>query len=130
MSNTSSLRFADLEKAANFLANTLAQPYSDYMRAAAIQAFEICFELSWKYLQARLRETGLEAQSPRSAFREAGKAGLLPEVEPWLRFTEQRNLTTQTYHPQLADEVYSMIKKEFLPSLQRLIATAGPSNEP
>ena len=46
MSQKSDLLFADLTKSVVFLEGTLAQPYNDYMRAAAIQAFEICFELS------------------------------------------------------------------------------------
>jgi nucleotidyltransferase substrate binding protein (TIGR01987 family) len=99
------------------------------MRAAAIQAFEICFELSWKYLQTRLNEAGLEANSPRGAFRQSGKAGLIDNVESWLIFAEQRNLTVHTYHPQLADEIYTTIKTDFLPAIQKLLTTASPNKE-
>ncbi len=129
MSSKSSLIFADLEKSVTFLADVLQQPQNDYMRAAAIQAFEICFELAWKYLQTRLNEAGLEANSPRSAIRESGKAGLLENVEAWLVFAEQRNLTVHTYQPQLADEVYAIIKDDFLPAIQKLLATGSPSKE-
>lgn len=129
MSTKSSLLFADLQKATAFLADVLAQPQNDYMRAAAIQAFEICFELSWKYTRARLNEAGLEAHSPRGAFREAGKAGLLDDVEAWLVFTEQRNLTVHTYQTELADAVYATIRDDFLPAAQKLLATASPKKE-
>jgi nucleotidyltransferase substrate binding protein (TIGR01987 family) len=129
MKPKSSLLFTDLEKSVAFLADVLQQPQNDYMRAAAIQAFEICFELSWKYLQARLNEVGLEANSPRGAFRESGKAKLLDNVEQWLVFAEQRNLTVHTYQPQLADSVYSIVKNDFLPAAQKLLETAYPNKE-
>jgi nucleotidyltransferase substrate binding protein (TIGR01987 family) len=96
MNSKSALIFNDLQKSVDFLADVLGKPRDDYMRAATIQAFEICFELSWKYLQARLFEAGVEANSPRASFRESGKVGLLDNVEDWLQFTEQRNLTVHT----------------------------------
>lgn len=129
MSSKSSLLFADLEKSVSFLADVLSQPRNDYMRAAAIQAFEICFELSLKYLQSRLNEAGLAVNSPRGSFRESGKAGLLEDVESWLIFAEQRNLTVHTYQPRLADEVYDIIKNNFLLAAQKLLATASPNKE-
>ncbi len=112
-----------------FLGNTLDQPLNDYMRAAAIQAFEMCFELAWKYLQARLDATAIEANSPRAVFRASGTVGLLDDIKAWLRFTEQRNLTVHTYQPDLADTVYAMIKNDFLPAAQHLLQTAAPNQE-
>jgi nucleotidyltransferase substrate binding protein (TIGR01987 family) len=129
MSQKSDLLFSDLQKSVDFLADVLAQPPNDYMRAAAIQAFEICFELSWKYLQARLSEAGLDANSPRGTFRESGRAGLLDNVTAWLDFTEQRNLTVHTYQPQLANTVYTMIRHDFLPESHKLLETAAPNKE-
>lgn len=129
MKPKSSLLFADLEKSVAFLSDVLEQPRNDYMRAAAIQAFEICFELAWKYLQARLSEAGLISNSPRGVFRESGRTGLLEDVSAWLTFTEQRNLTVHTYQPQLADAVYKVIKEEFLPAGRQLLHTAAPTKE-
>jgi nucleotidyltransferase substrate binding protein (TIGR01987 family) len=129
MSPKSSLIFTDLQKSVEFLANVVAKPRDDYMRAAAIQAFEICFELSWKYLQARLLEAGLEANSPRATFRESGKAGLLDNVEAWLAFTEKRNLTVHTYQRQLADQIYDTIRESFLLAAEHLLKNASPSKE-
>jgi nucleotidyltransferase substrate binding protein (TIGR01987 family) len=113
--------FIDLEKSVDFLVAVLAQPRNDYMRAAAIQAFEICFELSWKYLQAKLAEEGLEANSPRAVFRTSGQAGLIDNVEAWIEFTMQRNLTVHTYQKQLADEIYASIRESFYPAVQKII---------
>ncbi|MCL4448774.1 MAG: nucleotidyltransferase substrate binding protein [Actinobacteria bacterium] len=129
MSSRAELIFADLQKSVTFLADVLSKSRDDYMRAAAIQSFEICFELAWKYLQARLSEAGLEANSPRASFRESGKTGLLDNVEVWLAFIEQRNRTVHTYQPQLADQIYEMIRKDFLPAIQKLLQDASPSTE-
>ncbi|NNN21893.1 MAG: nucleotidyltransferase [Acidimicrobiales bacterium] len=127
MSSKSSLILSDLKNAVNFLTDVISKPPDIYMRAAAIQAFEICFELSWKYLQRRLLESGLQVNSPRAAFRESGKAGLLDNVEMWLHFMEQRNLTVHTYQSQLAQELYKTISDSFLPSVQELLASAAES---
>ncbi len=46
MSSKSSLILTDLREAVGFLTDVTSKPPDIYMRAAAIQAFEICFELS------------------------------------------------------------------------------------
>jgi hypothetical protein len=38
----STIIFADLQKSIDFLVDVAGKPPDDYMRAAAIQAFEIC----------------------------------------------------------------------------------------
>lgn len=129
MNEKSDIIYADLEKALQFLADTLQQPKNDYMRAAAIKAFEICFDLSWKYLQARLQEDGLSANSPKAVFREAGKSGLISEVKQWLEFIKQRNLSVHTYKSVLADEVYAMARDEFLPAAQHMLHDVSLSRE-
>ncbi len=127
MSSKSSLIFADLKHSVDFLSDVLSQPFDIYMRAAAILAFNISFELSWKYLQSRLIESGLQGNSPRSVFRESGRVGLLDDVEIWLFFTEQRNLTMHTYQSALAEEVYKNVKEFFLPNVTKLLVSASPS---
>ncbi len=129
MKKQSEIIYIDLEKSVEFLGKTLDQPKNDYMRTAAIKSFEICFDLTWKYLQARLQEDGLEANSPKSAFREAGKFGLLSEVKAWLDFTDFRNLSVHTYKPLLADEVYAMAQAEFLPAARQMLHDASPAHE-
>lgn len=42
---------------------------SELEKAGAIQAFEICYELSWKTMKRILAYRGLEANSPREVFR-------------------------------------------------------------
>ncbi len=67
--------------------------------------------------------------SPRAAFRESGKAGLLDNVENWLHYMETRNLTIYTFQSQLAQEIYGTIKDSFLQSIQELIALDDDSRE-
>jgi hypothetical protein len=55
MTKTSSLR-ADLLSATARLEQALALPKDDIVRDSAIQRFEICFELCWKFLKAYLEE--------------------------------------------------------------------------
>jgi hypothetical protein len=45
-----------LVQARAFLGRTLATPEDEIQRAATIQAFELCFELSWKYLKPWLKK--------------------------------------------------------------------------
>lgn len=119
------LLFEDLHRSVTFLQDVLKQPRNDYMRAATIQSFEICFELSWKYLQAQLWESGIDTVSPRSAFREGGKVGLIDDVTSWLIFVQQRSLTVHTYQPKLAGEIFNSIVTDFLPAVQQLLEAAS-----
>ena len=113
--------------AAAFLQDVMQQPKNDYMRAAAIQSFEVSFELSWKYLQQWFRVQGLDLNSPREVIRQAFQANLIEDGAEWLRFADTRNLTTNTYRQQLADEVYDIVKSSFVSELAKLIETTNPN---
>jgi nucleotidyltransferase substrate binding protein (TIGR01987 family) len=107
----------DLQKSLAFLVSALAKQKDEFMIAASIQAFEICIELSWKYMQSRLAsDAGIVADSPKSSIREYGKAGYDIDVSSWLEQINLRNLTVHTYQPDFAEEVYEQIKVQF-PSL-------------
>jgi nucleotidyltransferase substrate binding protein (TIGR01987 family) len=110
-----------LQSATQFLERVLAAPQDDIQQAAAIQAFEFTYELSWKLLQARLRDEGLQVATPRSAFRAAGDAQLIASVERWLVYLDARNLTSHTYNRQTADQVYAVISGGFLADAQALL---------
>ncbi|MDA0910611.1 MAG: nucleotidyltransferase substrate binding protein, partial [Proteobacteria bacterium] len=80
---------------------------------ATIQRFEFCYELCWKLIKAYLKYVGIDVSSPRSAFREAFKEGLISEVNIWLKMLDKRNLTSYTYHEDMAKDVYYAIKDDF-----------------
>lgn len=112
-----------LDKAIEALADVLAQPYSPYIRDAAIQRFEYTFELAWKLLQRFIRtQTPINTTSVKDLFRESAKLELIRSSEAWFEYLKARNLTSHTYNEATADETYA-IAKRFLPDVQLLRAT-------
>jgi hypothetical protein len=49
------------------LRQVLEAPETDVTRDAAIQRFEFCFELAWKFIQEQARDEGWIAIPPRRA---------------------------------------------------------------
>ncbi len=110
-----------LQKVRDFLDRILNSDENEIQRAAAIQAFEVGFELAWKYLKTFVEENGTLAASPKSVFREAAKQRLLESPEIWFDFLVVRNSTVHTYIEELANEVYKFIRVSFLGELDKLI---------
>lgn len=111
-------------KAQAFLGRVLAIPEDEIQRAAAIKAFEFCFELSWKYLKSLVEEDAGMIASPRSVFREAAKHGFIDNPAQWFNFLDARNLTVHTYVEAVAEQVYGVIKGDFASALSKLIESA------
>lgn len=112
----SAQRFEERKKELNEvilrLEEAVAQPEGDVVRDSVIQRFEFSFELAWKTLQLYLEHQGLEAGSPRQALKSAFAQGLIrneEEADVWLKMLEDRNLTTHTYHQDLAKVIYRKI---------------------
>jgi nucleotidyltransferase substrate binding protein (TIGR01987 family) len=119
--NKSEVLQRSLLHALGFLQRTLAAPESEIQRAAAIQGFEFTYELSWKLLQERLREEGVDVATPRATFRSAGDAGLIDDVSAWLGYLNARNLTSHTYNEGTANEVYAVVKGSFADDVATLV---------
>lgn len=113
-------RQTELIKAISRLEEVCEQPFSTFIRDAAIQRFEFCWELSWKTLKLRLEQVGIEALNPRDIFREALNQGLIHDGNAWTEAQRKRNLTTHTYDEKLAEEVYSYLLKNGLQLFQKL----------
>jgi nucleotidyltransferase substrate binding protein (TIGR01987 family) len=111
-----------LVKAKDFLDRALVQPENEFQRAAVIQAFEFCFELSWKYLKSLVEDDGSMIASPKAVIREAARHGFIDNPEAWLNFLQSRNLTTHTYIEAVAEKVYLSVKNEFAPALEKLVS--------
>ena len=77
-------------------------------QAGAIQAFEYCFELTWKIMKRLLQERGKIANSPRETFRMAALEGFIHDPEVWFVFLVKRNLTVHTYEEKEAIDVLSV----------------------
>jgi nucleotidyltransferase substrate binding protein (TIGR01987 family) len=88
------------------LDEALAEPDSAFIRDAAIQRFEFCFELAWKAVQAVARFEGQDCASPRAAFAVAWRNQWVAEQTPWLDMSDARNKTSHTYREAVAVDVY------------------------
>jgi nucleotidyltransferase substrate binding protein (TIGR01987 family) len=98
---------------------------SEQEKAGAIQAFEYCYELSWKTLKKVLFAKGVDTASPRDVFREAAKSQLIDDPEVWFGFLRIRNLTVHTYNEEYSEEVvnaFPQFKKELNTLISRIKA--------
>jgi nucleotidyltransferase substrate binding protein (TIGR01987 family) len=76
-------------------------------RDSAIQRFEFCFDLAWKYIKELLRDVhGIECASPKGCLREAFTQRLITEESVWLEMTEMRNLASHTYNEETAQKIF------------------------
>jgi nucleotidyltransferase substrate binding protein (TIGR01987 family) len=78
---------------------------TDQEKAGTIQAFEYCFELTWKIMKRLLEERGRIANSPKETFRMAALEGFISDPEIWFDFLQKRNLTVHSYNNEYADKV-------------------------
>lgn len=97
----------DFDKAQKNLGEVLQEPKTDIVRDAAIQRFEIVFDLAWKTLKAFVEERhNSTCESPRSCFREGFRLGLIGYDDYWIDLTSMRNYTVHTYSEILAEQIY------------------------
>lgn len=87
---------------------------SEVVRAGVIQAFEFNFEAFWKLFQKLAGQEGITANSPKTAFSAAFQMGLIKNEAIWLSILNDRNLTTHTYHEDLANEIFKRIKESYV----------------
>lgn len=114
-------RFENFEKSYLLLkqAVEINEP-SIFEKAGVIQFFETTFELSWKLMKDYMEFLGYEINSPRNAIKQAFSANLLSNGGLWLDALVDRNLTVHTYDEAIADRVYTKIKAEYFPLLDKL----------
>ena len=77
-------------------------------KAGTIQAFEYCFELTWKTMRRLLEERGTITNSPKETFRKAALEGFIEDPELWFDFLSKRNITVHTYNADEADAVLAI----------------------
>lgn len=103
---------SSLKKLDEFLEITKKNP-SEIMKSGVIQAFEYNFELFWKLFQKIAAQEGQSVNSPRQAFIIAYQMGLIKDENVWLNLLNDRNLTTHTYHENIAEQVYTNIRDHY-----------------
>jgi nucleotidyltransferase substrate binding protein (TIGR01987 family) len=120
-SESAPLNLAPLVKAVDSLRDALAQPKNPYTRDATIQLFEYTFELSWKALRRYLAaEAAVDVFNLKELFRQAGRQGIIANVESWFAYLKGRNLTSHTYNEKTAEETYKLAAA-FLDDAQALL---------
>ena len=102
-------RFESFRAALARLEAALDQPKTEWTRDAAIQRFEFTFELAWKSVAATAQAHGVEARSPREAFKQAFALGWVAEEDVWLRMLDDRNRTTHSYNEAVAEEIFARL---------------------
>ncbi|MDR1670161.1 MAG: nucleotidyltransferase substrate binding protein [Spiroplasmataceae bacterium] len=98
----------------------LAKAENEIDEMAAVQAFEISFELAWHTCQKVVNYKGEQARFPRDAFRLAAQAGLIKDPEIWFEFMDKRNETSHAYDINVLEEVFNMLPK-FIKEFDKLI---------
>ncbi len=111
-----------LIRASEKLGRFMQQLDTEQEQAGAIQAFEYCFELSWKLMRRLLKYRGILANSPREVFRASAADHIIQHPERWFDFLSKRNLTVHTYNEKYAQEVLSCLDS-FHQEIQILIRT-------
>jgi nucleotidyltransferase substrate binding protein (TIGR01987 family) len=118
------LDFSPLKNALNSLDKALAEPFNEFVRDAAIQRFEYCYELCWKMLKRVLaEEQGIETVSVlsrRDLFRLAAEKQLITDPLTWFEFHKARNESSHTYNKTKANEVY-IATREFALAARQLL---------
>ncbi len=115
---------ANFEKSLFELEKYLKMPIeNDRDRAGIIQAFEFTFEQSWKSVQKLAAIQGVEVASPKTAYSFAMQSKWIPSAEEqkWLKLISDCNLTTHTYHGELAQEILGRIQSEYLSMFKSLL---------
>ena len=108
------IKFQSAEKALTTLEEALHAEYSIFVRDSAIQRFEYTTEALWKCLQSYLKEyEGIIASSPKACMREAKKLKILNdnETELALEMIDDRNLTSHTYHEEVAQMIFKHLRQ-------------------
>ncbi len=104
-SSSAALDFNNLVKAQTVFERFRKNMQDDRDQAGAVQAFKICYELSWKVMKRILAAQGVESTAPRDVFRKANLAQLLDNLENWFSFIEKRHLTSYTYDQENVDAI-------------------------
>lgn len=109
---------AQLEESLTFCASDLAKTNERlalHLRAAAIQAFEFTYELSFKMIKRYLESTeastaAVEKMEFNSIIRTAYERGLLrSELAVWKEYRKERGTTSHAYDEKKAAEVFEDI---------------------
>ena len=98
----------------------------DIYRTGVIGQFNLTFELSWKSIQAVLRELGVsqaDTGSPREILKLGFKFELINDEEVWLDMLKRRNTSTHIYNENEVDEFIKLIFEKYITAFDKLDIT-------
>ena len=93
-----SLDIQPLISTRDFLSEALDKAQNKFEIAGAIQAFEVCYEITWKTLKKILSLNSIEVIGARDVFRLAAQKGLINDNKPWFDYQSKRNITVHEYY--------------------------------
>lgn len=94
---------------------------SELEQQGLIQSFEFTHELAWNVLKDYLEYKGITGLiGSKDATRVAFKNNLIEQGEYWMKMIEDRNLTSHTYDPAIAQSVVEDILERFYPAFERM----------
>lgn len=67
------------------------------MHMALVQAYEVCFELSWKVLKDYLTENGILVYMPKEVIKEAFNKNVIENGQIWIDMLDARNAASHEY---------------------------------
>ncbi len=106
------------------LHEVLAQPENDFIRDSIIQRFEFTFETAWKAIYRWLRARSVDVdEDAYSCIPEAFKRRLITQEKLWGDMRKFRNLTSHTYHENLAIEVAAFVRHDGVQAMDVLLQT-------
>ena len=96
-------------KALNQLDKAQQEPYSEFIRDAVIQRFELTYDLAWKTLKAYLASQDIKVLNPKETLKASFEQELIEDAETWGQVHKYRNLTSHTYDELLANDIYTFL---------------------
>ena len=111
-------RFANYKKALQTLTDAVQlaglRPLSNLEQQGLIQGFEFTHELAWNVLKDYLKDQGFVSLiGSKNATRTAFQNGLIGDGEVWMDMIKARNLSSHTYHIEIAEEISVDILQRF-----------------
>ena len=113
--------FSKLKNAFDKLKDGIAAAEDELEKDGVIQRFEFTFELIWKTLKIFLRNSGIEAKTPKESLQEAFKIGWIKEEKDFLDMLEDRNKTTHIYNKETAEEIFERIKNNYIQAMEEVL---------
>lgn len=112
--------------------STIDNVAQDAVKSGVIQHFEFTYELSWKFMKRWLENNvsvvSVDGVTRRELYRQAAGQLLIDDVEKWMRYHEARNLSSHTYEPEIADEVYAVVQ-DFVRDATALLQSLEARND-